>query len=310
MEQLRPESIEITNNTTVLEQPVNMLPPVTKTVDMNNISETDNKFKFDIFSNDINTDFVKKRADDAKPEADNRNTQYINPGAQQNGSTASALSSFKSKDELRGGVKATLMVLDYFVSLLAMKITKSKRTDEYTPTASQSRLNEDTIVEFLYGKSIQIPPWMAMTFALVGSYGMILIAAFKNRKPGNVNLQTLPIETVPYKTPSQVEAEKKAAFANVQPIPVYKQPAPVLYQEYNVAKDGTAIPSTRDKQSSPLKPDIDLIANNLNELRDYVAKGMYPQFRRNTQGKPIKVNYHADGTPKIAGNVNRAVKRK
>lgn len=294
MEQLRPLEAPIVNNTLQVEPPIIQTPPVTKTVDMQSIAEPDNKFKFDIFSNDINTDFVKKKPEDAKPDADNRNTQYINPGAQQNGSSNSPLTVMRTKEDLRGGVRAFLMVMDFFISGLALKITKETRRDVYTPTSGQSKLNEDTIIEFIYGKSIQIPPWMAMTFALIGSYGMILIAAMKNKKTGS---NKLAFEHTP-----NIVSEKKPIINTPT-----KTPPPVLYQEYNVSKDGTATPV---KQSSPGKPDETITANTLDELREYVSKGIYPMYRKNGQGKPIRVNYHYDGTPKIQGNMTKVTKKR
>lgn len=346
MEQLRPV------DTVELGAPGNFGPPphitpiiidqdnkdvksTTKTIDIDNISTESSKFTVDLFESDIDVNFVKAKTADAKPDVNNADTNYINPGQPQNKNGTPISSSgniLKSKDDFRSGVKAALMVIDYVVSLAAMKISEERDQRMHMADSQQKKLLEDVLVEYLYGKQTQMPMWLTITFAVAGSYGLILFSAIQKRRAINKNkkLYAPPVTQTTYKPTSSNPTYTKpvitdAEMKKYQDInPTGKPPVvqPQLETIYIQQKDGTMEPrqfpnqsysqtlNSPTGQSSPEYPDENITAENALQLKEMAESGIFPMYKKNLNGKIIKVKYTSGGVPIMAGKPRKIARRK
>jgi hypothetical protein len=353
MDQLRPTEATPTAGNSIFSQPTTMEAPVdkpqptpiTKTVDINNIAPETNKFKINIFEDDIRTDFLKVKSHDAKPDADMTNINYVNPDPNQPASvngvpnfSAPGGGLVKTKESLRSGVRAALMVVDYVISYAAMKIAGDTKQTAYTPDAQQKKLLEDVLVEYLYTKQTEMPIWLTLAFAVAGSYGVILVGAGQRRYQINKNQKantaaqqtssstqntfTPPKQTTaPQYTKPMVSQEDMIRFQNIKPPTTPPKQNPILksdteYREVNgvMVPHEIKVPQSYSEilnppaKSSPDYPDPNIIAETPNDLRDMVARGVYPMYRKNGRGKPLKVQYDQMGNPKVPGKPSKMTK--
>lgn len=316
--------VDINNNT----------PPPTssKTLNMDNAAPETNKFVMDLFQDDIDTAFAKTKTPDAKPDVSTANVKYINPAPPigSSGPISSTGAPLKSKEDFRSGVKAALMVVDYVISLIAMKIAGDVRQDTYTADTQQKKLLEDVLVEYLYGKQTQMPMWLTITLAVAGSYGLILFSAVQRRRTMNKNKKayTQQKETTLRQTPrtdsgSGVTDADMKRYQDINP-PV-KKPSEKLQLEtmyFENKKDGTLEPqqvpvqsysdtlNAPTRQSTPQNPDPDLTAESSARLWELVHIGVYPMYKRNANGKIIKVKYGSNGMPIMQGRSLKLTKRR
>ncbi len=229
------------------------------------------------------------------------------------------------------------MVVDYVISLIAMKIAGDTRQSAYTADTQQKKLLEDVLVEYLYGKQANMPVWLTLTFAVAGSYGLILVDAGQKRykiiqreRDQEANGSTANQNNTQQQTYTQapvkqyVNSDAAQRSQQTQRVPVsdqdmkrYQEIKPpvtppqtpyVMEQSFNVGKDGTAVP-TGDVKYSHWNPDPSITAKTLDELTRYVSNGIFPRFRLNKQGKQLVVKYSENGTPLIPGNPQKIRRR-
>lgn len=354
MDQLRPS---LDGNSQIISAPaantfsISDPPPVqnstTREYDIENIKPENKLFTVDLMGDDADVKFAQVKTPDARPDVNNNSTSYINPAPGTNNNSGSMPTPgqlIKSRDELRSGVKAAIMVVDYVISLIAMKIAGDTRQNAHTADTSQKKLLEDVIVEYLFGKQQAMPLWLTLVFAIAGSYGLILFAAIRQRNQINKNKKlsspkdepraeyreptlsrTEPIQK--HESPSKWKQESPSKY-NPQAGSSQSSSSGYMTKEQltlNKAyadknKDGVMEPQdTRSfseviqperPKSSASYPDKDLIADSAIHLRALVAKGIYPMYKKNLNGKPIKVMYNENGLPKMAGRPGKLIKRK
>lgn len=308
----------------------------TREYDIENIKPESKMFTVDLMGEDADVKFAQVKTPDARPDVNNNTTSYINPTSGTSNSSGSMPMPgqlIKSRDELRSGVKAAIMVVDYVISLIAMKIAGDTRQNAHTADTSQKKLLEDVIVEYLFGKQQAMPLWLTLVFAIAGSYGLIIFAAIRQRSQINKNKKLVAASEEPRReypkqdyrdnTPSKdgyrtKEEIRKSQGATATGAPKEQLTLTKTYSDKN--KDGVMEPTDNRSfseivqperpKSSPSYPDKDLVADSAIHLRALVAKGIYPMYKKNLSGKPIKVMYDQNGLPKMAGRPGKLNSRK
>lgn len=355
MDQLRPATdINSQINTqppiNTVSFPENPAPSVstTREYDIENIKPENKMFTVDLMGEDADVSFARIKTPDAKPDVNNNNTSYINPSPMSGpGGSNSAMGSMgmgmpliKSRDELRSGVKAAIMVVDYVISLIAMKIAGSNDQRGYTADSSQRKLLEDVIVEYLFGKQKQMPLWLTLVFAIAGSYGLILFGAIRQRNQiskakklaqGNDTQYTTPAPTGKMRPGSggqqgyyqgqpaiRQDDVRKYEVARPGHNPQEKLTLNKVYSDVN--KDGVMEPVNQPSftdviqgerpKSSPSYPDEKLTADSSKQAMELALKGVYPKYKKNLNGKIIAIKYGENGLPIMAGKPPKVIKRK
>ncbi|MCC6721758.1 MAG: hypothetical protein IT243_06105 [Bacteroidia bacterium] len=264
--------------------------PTTKTFDIDNIQQEENKIKIDLFQSDIDVAHIAAKTPDAKSDSEVNNANYLNPSQQTSFNADSTSHSFgtqiKTREQLRSGIRAFLYVTDYIISFAAMKIAKDTKQSSYTPDKDSRKMLEDVLVEYFYGKQTDMPLWATLLFAILGSYGVILFGAVQKRKNDSSVSKN--------KFQDSIITPLKIATVDNLKVP--------------------EIPKTFKEASQPVykgsfqNPDANITAESTKELYDYVAKNIYPLYKRNKNGKVIKVRYNSKGIPLLAGKPSKIAK--
>lgn len=331
MDQLRPSTTS--NSTTTLDMPANnstqditelVMPTkqesgrtTTKEFMVEDMKEEPSKIKIDFFEGTKPNDFVKAPTEQARPEVvNNPTTQFINPAPGIPG-IGSYQQQVKTKEEIRGSVAILIALIDYALSFVGMMLAGEGTQSQYTADAQQKKLLETALVDWMYVKNKQLSPTVALVLAILGAYGFMLIKAgktrFDNKKkqpvpPKKVEPIIAPPVYTESRTPTktaQITEQQMEHYKNIKP-PV-KPPAEKLRTETIYTDIGNGVMEPRQRLIADInpweQPDTDIVAKSKEELDDYILKGIYPKFLKNSTNnnvRPIRYD-RKTGKPLLQG---------
>lgn len=353
MEQLRPTTSPNSTNNNI--QPSNVTEvditklvmggdtgprqPDTKTREfsVDDMKEQPSTIKIDIFGGDKPNDFIKNPTEFAKTIAPTSAPAYINPGVGSSTSPMAGMQPVRSKEEIAGNIKTMIAIIDYILSMLGLILSGKGTQTIYTADATQKKLLETALVDYMYEKKMYMSPGWALFLASLGAYGFMLLGALKdryelmmakrknkiNQAQSNAATDTVEVKQTPsysqrpVASKPEMSREEMKHYQDIKPITV-PPPLPQVLRTETVYKEVNGVlepqqmamqSATTSFKSSWNNPDPNIVARDREDLFKYLAAGIFPMFKKNQgDNKNRIVKYHPDGRPKLIGRVERKSK--
>lgn len=280
----------------------------TKEFLISDMKEEPSKIKVDFFAGQNPNSFISTPTEAAKPEAPSGN--FINNPSNGIINTGSAT---KTKEEIRGNVATIIAILDYIISLLGLWLYGKGVQSAYTADATQKKLLETALVDFMFERQTKMPAWLALLLAFITCYGFMLGGGIKElMERKKKERETPPAPDIKNKT--REDAKLNVVHATHTEVKAPQYSPPVQTQAIHTPSPSPLHDQIKKEaeafKSSWYNPDPNIIANNREDVERYLAKGIFPMYKRNEgdKSKYRKVTYSEDGRPQFAGRMERVNK--
>lgn len=203
-----------------------------------------------------------------------------------------------SRADFKSTVNVIVSGADILISQGLCMLAGDNSSAAYSATEQQRTLLKEAITELMFEKQAKIPSWVLVIMGVLGAYGAQTGKAFLKRRDktgtktmlaqssGSVKPIAQPIYQPPLqKTPTF--PTQSAPIPNPQNLGVVSKPENKTVVDNSLKSDKDGNVHFPNPEFNWRNPNPEVIANDRNDLYDYLGKGIFPMYIRNKTNPSI-----------------------